>query len=100
MGSAVELRLTSEEADRLLLLSEQLNSIQEAIHKTLMHGYAAVDQLSNAFTNKRRLQKEIGDLYAIVYLLRRRGDLNHGSIQKFKKHKIKRLSRTLKCKLT
>lgn len=99
MGSTVT-PVTAEQADRLLLLSEQLNDIQMVINRVLTNGYDAVDPVRNVFTNKRLVEKEIGDMYAIVYLLRRRGDLNHGSIQKFKKHKIKRLARTLKCKLT
>jgi len=80
--------LTPGQCERLALLLEEMGEAQQIIGKTLRHGYDS-EHPDGGPTNRRLLEKEIGDVIATVDMLVEADDLDDDRIQdcRFKKHK-------------
>jgi len=65
--------LTPAEAERLALLLEELGEAQQAIGKILRHGYESRHP-DGGPTNREALQRELGDVYAAIDMLKDAGD--------------------------
>ena len=74
-------KLSDSEQERLACLLEECGEIQQAIGKILRHGYESVDPTKRlARTNRENLEREIGDLQAILELMK--DDLDQNSIMR------------------
>jgi NTP pyrophosphatase (non-canonical NTP hydrolase) len=74
--------LKPEELERLAVLSEELGEAQQIIGKILRHGYSSSNPLKRGYspTNRRMLEKELGDIDAAVRMLCDAHDLNYETI--------------------
>jgi hypothetical protein len=62
--------LTDAEVERLAILSEELGEAQQCIGKILRHGYESYNPVVNTnLTNRRELEREIGDVQAAIDML-------------------------------
>lgn len=70
-------KLTPAQAERLALLLEELGEAQHAIGKILRHGYASSDPTSTvAPSNRKTLERELGDVTAAINIMCELGDLS------------------------
>lgn len=75
--------LTPDRAERLAILSEELGEAIQIIGKIQRHGIASRNPLvENSATNKERLEEELGDIYFIVRLMCRVGDISFAEIMR------------------
>ena len=90
------------ERERLYLLIEELNEVcLEAIHsstKILRSGYDTMlnrlPVLPNVvYSNRERLEQEIGDVLAVLDLMQAENDLRSDEIEKHKNDKARKLPR-------
>jgi hypothetical protein len=66
--------LTDAQVERLAILAEELGEAQKCIGKILRHGYESYNPVVNTgMTNRRELERELGDIYAAIEML---GDAN------------------------
>jgi hypothetical protein len=86
--------LTAAEVERLAVLSEELGEAQQCIGKILRHGYESYNPVvDTGMTNRRELEREIGDIQAAIEMLFAAQDVSaHGAGQRMiaKKENIKR----------
>jgi NTP pyrophosphatase (non-canonical NTP hydrolase) len=82
--------LTSEQLERLALLSEELGEAQQAIGKILRHGYES-HHPDGGLCNREYLERELGDVMAAVTLLTMPRDVLLGSIERYRVAKLKRV---------
>lgn len=70
-------KLTDAQIERLAILVEECGEVQQIIGKIIRHGYESYNPFDpQKTTNKRLLQKEVGDLLLAVELLTRSNDLD------------------------
>lgn len=85
--------LSDAELERLAVLSEELGEAQQCIGKILRHGYESYNPVvDTGMTNRRELERELGDVYAAIEMLNYAGDVSaHGVGQRMieKKRTIK-----------
>lgn len=82
-------KLTPAEAERLALLAEECGEVIQAIGKILRHGYESYhpnDVLKTS--NRRLLERELGDVQAAVLLMSSGTDLSSDSIESRKQFKL------------
>jgi NTP pyrophosphatase (non-canonical NTP hydrolase) len=82
-------QLSDAELERLAILSEEMGEAQQAIGKIIRHGYESFDPtkseemfIETEGTNRRWLEKELGDVRWAIGLLCAAGDVEHGNILK------------------
>lgn len=76
--------LTDAEIERLAILAEEMGEAQQAIGKILRHGYESYNpDDSNGRTNRRELERELGDVVAAMELMTITRDVNDASIDQF-----------------
>ncbi len=69
--------LTPAEAERLALLLEEMGEAQQAIGKILRHGYESYSPFDETkVTNRRALEREMGDVMHALDRLQESGDLD------------------------
>ena len=68
--------LTPAEAERLAILAEEAAEVVQMVGKILRHGYESHHPDETAITNRRLLEKELGDLTASVEMLVAAGDVS------------------------
>ena len=62
--------LSEAQLERLVLLSEELGEVIQAIGKIIRHGYASVNPTQpNSPTNRKMLERELGDVAHAVELM-------------------------------
>jgi len=86
--------LTSAEAERLFLLSEECGEVIQAIGKILRHGYESRHP-NGGPTNREQLEKEIGDVRAAVTMLAQAEDLSRYIMAASKEEKLKSVTKYL-----
>lgn len=87
-------RLTPAEDERLAMLLEELGESIQVIGKIQRHGYESFDPTkADPPTNRHMLEKELGDVFAIVELLVTAGDLDGGRIRGRVYPKLRKLAR-------
>lgn len=95
--------LTPAEAERLAMLAEEMGEAQQIIGKILRHGYESYNpdlvrnQMSNVpkYTNREMLEKELGDVSAIINLMAMGGDIEREEVQRHSIQKMKGINRWL-----
>jgi len=74
--------LTPAQAERLYLLLEEMGEALQMVGKTLRHGYESTHPAGD-ITNRRLLEKELGDVRHAMVRLCETGDLNKEEIHKY-----------------
>jgi len=86
--------LSNSETERLALLAEEMGEVIQIIGKILRHGYESYNPLvDDAPTNRQELEKELGDVELIIYMLAEARDINRNVVDSrriFKAEAIKR----------
>lgn len=83
-------KLTLSELERLAILSEEMGEVQQIIGKIIRHGYDSKNPNDiNSYTNRKLLEKEIGDVLYSVDLIIQNNDVSERriTIQKALKEK-------------
>ncbi len=91
--------LTPAEAERLAILAEEAGEIVQAVGKILRHGYQSYHPDFTAYApgsfqrpfNRQALERELGDLSAVVFDMCKKGDLTPGNIESQREMKLGRL---------
>lgn len=66
-------KLTDAQAERLAMLAEEAGEVVQAVTKILRHGY--MSSYDNGETNQAALERELGDMAAVLRLMMLRGDI-------------------------
>lgn len=75
-------KLSPAEAERLACLMEECGEVVQVIGKILRHGYEDWSPHDESkTTNRRNLEREVGDLAAVVDKLINSGDLSEHAIE-------------------
>lgn len=85
--------LTAAEVERLAMLAEECGEIAQAVCKVLRHGWES----ASPFDDKRRpnrvaLERELGDLLAVMYMMTDSGDLRVRDICAWRNRKRGRMA--------
>ena len=78
--------LTAAEIERLAVLAEECGEVVQAVCKVLRHGWKSSSPYGGK-TNRAALEREIGDLRAIVGLMLDSRDLRLGDLQHWQRSK-------------
>jgi len=90
--------LTPAEDELLALILEECGEIVQAVGKIQRHGYESVDPTKppeEQITNRRALQKELGDLKCAIHLMHRSGHIDWQTIDQAAVMKLQRIRRYL-----
>ena len=74
-------QLTPAETERLALLAEECAEVIQIVGKILRHGYESYHPDTPEITNRRLLEKELGDLEYAHLLMHNSEDVNPDTIQ-------------------
>lgn len=75
--------LTKEELERLALLAEECGEVQQIIGKIIRHGYESFSPFDDdQISNRRLLEKELGDIEFACRLMIKAEDINRLAITK------------------
>lgn len=85
----------SESIERMGFLIQAMGKANQAVCKTLVHGYTASFEGVD-YDNREDIMRELGDVEAIVDLMVSRGDLDRIKITDYRDIKSGKLSRYLK----
>lgn len=84
--------LSNAEAERLALIAEECGEVVQAIGKILRHGYESTSPFDpERTTNRTALEKECGDLRAVIAFAAVNGDLDEIEIEHHLRQKTERL---------
>lgn len=85
-------KLTDAELERLALLSEELGEVQQIIGKIIRHGYDSFNPYDReGGTNRRLLERELGDLLGAMLIMEHSRDLDHMHIHGARADKLQRV---------
>ena len=88
--------LSNAEAERLAILAEEMGEAIQVIGKILRHGYDSNNPLiENSLTNREELNKEIGDVELLIYLMAEAKDIDRNSIDRRRIEKGKKIVKWL-----
>ncbi len=77
-------RLTPAQAERLAIVAEECGEVVQAIGKILRHGYESWHPADpDGPNNRERLERELGDLRAVVQMMSDAGDVGALAIQQY-----------------
>lgn len=85
-------KLSNSELERLAILSEEMGECVQRIGKIIRFGYEnynPYDQLK--ITNKELLEIELGQIEAIIGLMKLNGDIDKNTIEKAIENKLAKL---------
>lgn len=89
-------KLTAAEVERLMLLAEECGEVVQIVGKIIRHGYESYHPHDPKKTSNRRLlQKELGDITAARRLMFRAGDICPFKVNDAAIDKLKRVKRYL-----
>ncbi len=75
--------LTPAETERLATLAEEMGECIQIIGKILRHGYESRNPLDEAcLHNRAYLEKEIGDVELIIFLMAEANDINRNAVDR------------------
>jgi len=76
-------KLTDAETERLAILAEEMGEVIQIIGKVLRHGYDSRNPFTeDAPTNRQELEKELGDVELLIYLMAEAKDIDRNVIDK------------------
>ena len=84
-------KLNPSQVERLACLAEELGEAQQVIGKILRHGYDSFHPNSPTTANRELLERELGDVLAIIWFMDFRKDVNFESVNHYAADKIKRI---------
>lgn len=94
--------LSNAEAERLAILLEELGEAQQCIGKILRHGYESFDParseepfVETEGTNRRALERELGDIYEAILMLGHANDISEASVNRRQAEKHEKIKRYL-----
>jgi len=88
--------LTSAETERLALLAEEMGECIQVIGKILRHGYESHNPLDeDSLHNRAYLEKEIGDVELIIFLMAEANDINRNAADRSRIEKGNKIGRWL-----
>lgn len=88
--------LTDAEVERLAILSEELGEAQQCIGKILRHGYESYNPVvDTGQTNRRELERELGDIVYAITLLSGNRDVSRAAIERRSDEKREKITRWL-----
>ena len=67
-------KLTPAQAERLAMLAEECAEVIQIVGKILRHGYESYHPETPQETNRDMLEDEVGDLHAVLEMMRSAGD--------------------------
>lgn len=73
-------KLTDAQAERLAILAEECAEVIHMIGKTLRHGYEDSHPDYDNITNRKNLEKELGNVGYIIHEMIAKGDINETNI--------------------
>lgn len=77
-------RLSPAQAERLAIVAEECGEVVQAISKILRHGYGSVHPNEvDGPNNRERLERELGDLRAVVQMMIDAGDVEALAVQQY-----------------
>jgi NTP pyrophosphatase (non-canonical NTP hydrolase) len=88
-------KLSPEELERLAILSEELGEAQQVIGKILRHGYESRNPIIDSDTNRKMLEKELGDVLFAIRFLGFAKDIIIKDIVNFANHKQEKINQWL-----
>jgi NTP pyrophosphatase (non-canonical NTP hydrolase) len=89
-------QLTPAETERLSLLAEEMGEVIQVIGKILRHGYESSNPLKeNSQINRRILEKEIGDVELIIYMMAEAHDIDRNDVDRARIEKSKKIGKWL-----
>lgn len=89
-------QLSNAETERLAILSEELGEVLQVIGKTLRHGYESRNPLEeDSQTNRRLMEKELGDVMNIVRMMYEAGDIIETAVVERSKYKASTIAKWL-----
>lgn len=87
-------QLSNAETERLAILSEELGEVLQVIGKTLRHGYECRNPLEeDSQTNRRLIEKELGDVMNIVRMMYESGDIIEAAVVERSKYKASTIAK-------
>ena len=86
-------KLTPAQDERLACLAEECSEVIQAVTKIQRHGYESYHPDNPKIDNRELLEKEIGDVIAIIDLLLNSDDISDTSLEYFALEKNKKLPR-------
>jgi NTP pyrophosphatase (non-canonical NTP hydrolase) len=79
-------KLTAAEVERLAMLAEECGEVEQAVGKILRHGWESCSPYGSK-TNRAALEREIGDVRAVVGLMLDARDVHLGDLQHWQRRK-------------
>lgn len=87
-------QLSPAEAERLACLAEECGEVIQAVGKILRHGYEDYSPFDETqTTNRKHLEREIGDLSAVIDTMRFANDVSDLRIHRAANEKLTKLPR-------
>lgn len=88
--------LTPAETERLAILAEEMGEAIQVIGKILRHGYESHNPLlEDSLHNRAELEKEIGDVELIIYMMAEANDINRNAVDRNRIAKSKKIVKWL-----
>lgn len=95
-GDVPPYKLTDAELERLACLMEECAEVQQIVGKIIRHGYESYNPFDpHRTSNRKLLERELGDLIAVVNIVINGGDINGLDLKKAAKDKKVRIRRYL-----
>ena len=80
--------LSHAQLERLAILAEELGEAQQVVGKIIRHGYESYNPVvDTGMTNRRELERELGDIALAVSMMTLNGDVNAAGIEARRKSK-------------
>lgn len=87
--------LSPGEIERLAMLAEECSEIVQMVGKILRHGYHSYHPDRPSISNMALLERELGDLEAVVRLMAKRGDMSMSLVTAARISKMERAEQYL-----
>jgi regulator of replication initiation timing len=81
--------LSPAEHERLTLIFEEASEVVQSVAKVLRHGYHSGHRHYGPGTNRDHLERELGQLEAVIALAVARSDLNGTSVHRYARAKLR-----------
>lgn len=89
-------KLSPAELERLAILAEECAEVVHIIGKIVRHGYESYHPESDSsITNRKLLEKELGDLECAVLLMTQKNDISEDAITAATGEKLLRIENTM-----
>jgi NTP pyrophosphatase (non-canonical NTP hydrolase) len=87
--------ITDGQQERLACLTEELGEALQMVGKTLRHGFNSSHPDYEGRTNRKNLEKELGDVLAVILMLCEADDIVMDNINLAAKAKLMKVTRFL-----